>query len=166
MLHDGTEAYLILQCAAQIALLAETREAPQKWLLSRARYPVKNVSTIFTNFEPGAREYSFHGGREECSHRWRAHRRNRPRRVWKRRSRISWLALQIVKCNDMHFQEYKRTEACFPWRGGHSFFILGSDQFAVYLKFAELPCTSLNVIINIFNYFYARSITHTFYWQR
>jgi len=26
----ATKAYLILQCAAQIALLAETREAPQK----------------------------------------------------------------------------------------------------------------------------------------
>lgn len=43
----ATKAYLILQCAAQIALLAETREAPQKWLLSRARYPVKNISKIF-----------------------------------------------------------------------------------------------------------------------
>ena len=30
MLYDGTEAYLNLQCAAQIALVAETREAPQK----------------------------------------------------------------------------------------------------------------------------------------
>ena len=38
MLYDGTEAYLNLQCAAQIALVAETREAPQKWLPSLARF--------------------------------------------------------------------------------------------------------------------------------